>query len=284
MRSAHRSRPERGRCTVTVVPWPGDERIALRPPRILARSAIPLKPIPAAAAEGGGVEPGAVVLDRDARSLRRSTATATRPRLRLGVAGQVAEPLLHDPVDVDLVVLGEGAVDVPDLGGDRESRGRRRLLHERHAARGAAPAGRAGTGAGRRRSCAPPRSPRPPPSEISADLRRGVVAVPQAEQRAVADDDQRLADAVVQLARDALALGLLRLEQAPREGVLLGPPALQARDAPPVGAREQAGQKHHGPGPEPERLPPEGPHADGEGRRRPALQTPSLLAAVTCSV
>jgi hypothetical protein len=99
--------------SVTVVPPPGAERTSSSPPARRARSAIPLSPEPRARAvtvraarERRGVEARPVVADAQLEALP--------VRLELdghgggaGVAADVRERLLEDPVDGRLHVLGE---------------------------------------------------------------------------------------------------------------------------------------------------------------------------------
>src|SRR5262245_54216601 len=78
-RSGRVVRP-RGRSTVTTVPCPGAERMTLFPPRILARSAIPLKPSPPlpedARTAGSNPAPSSSIVISTSPS---RAATATRP-------------------------------------------------------------------------------------------------------------------------------------------------------------------------------------------------------------
>jgi hypothetical protein len=75
------------------------------------------------------------------------------------------------------------------------------------------------------------------------DLLAGLLAIvhrAQREHRPVLDDDQGLAQAVVQLGRDALPFGLLRLDEPPGECLLLRPRPLEPTQTVLVRREQQA--------------------------------------------
>ena len=99
--------------SVTVVPPPGAERTSSSPPARRARSAMPLRPRPApgpslvaSARQRGRVEAGAVVAHVQLEPLVAGL-DVHRDGGGAGVAADVGERLLEDPVDRRLHVLGE---------------------------------------------------------------------------------------------------------------------------------------------------------------------------------
>ena len=106
----------------------------------------------------------------------------------------------------------------------------------------------------------------------------------QEHQRQVLDDDQVLAQAVVQFGGDAFALRLLRIDQLAREGLLRGLRALQLRDAVSDRRARRPRRRRARPASETTTC-----GKTAAARRRAdsvpsVFQTPSLLAAITLKV
>ena len=103
------SRPMR---SVTVVPPPGAERMSSSPPARRARSTMPLRPSPAPPpllaprTTADGSKPCAVVADAQLEALVVDLHLHGHRR-GAGVAADVRERLLQDPVDRRLHVLGQ---------------------------------------------------------------------------------------------------------------------------------------------------------------------------------
>src|SRR5215204_1362028 len=194
---------------------------------------------------------------------------ARAPRAR--VLDDVADALLHDAVEVDLLILGERAVNIVYIVRDAEAVGARSLLQHRldghlqaelvelQGAEVVRDLAHLLDGVRRR-------------VRDFVELFEGplVLSGPaQAQRRAVLDDGEALPDAVVQLGGDALALRLLRADELAREGRLRRPLPLQVRDAPLEAEGDETRDEDEGRGVEPPR-PVEG-RDDDDAQRRAAL-------------
>ena len=226
--------------TWIVVPRPTPARMRSSPPIISTRSRMVVSPSPARR-RLGRVEAGAVVDDRedDAAAPPRQVDGDLR---RARVAGDVGERLLDDPVEVQLVLGGEGAAERDRREPERQAVAERECLRMRpqrrfealtqelgrvgviHQARdrlGDLPDGRMGRRERR--------------AEVVDDGTRR--SLERFEERV--DGPDRMPDVLVELAGEAAALGVQHLEHALAELALgrfhVGPLGDVARDSEHVG-------------------------------------------------
>ena len=189
----------------TSVPPVGSDEIVRRAPMCSARSCMPAMPAPAGSRSGGQA---AAVVAHDQAQAAVDVAQGDEHLRGAGVAHHVGQALLGDAVDHELDLRAHGA---------RRARARAR----RAGSRGPPPrcTASAGRSAGRGR-----RAPRGAARGRCGARRRGCGARPRGPRRAGRrrprrprgrvlelehDAGEDLADLVVQLARDPLALGLL---------------------------------------------------------------------------
>ena len=152
-----------------------------------------------------------------------ASSSRTSARLAPRVAGDVGQRLLGDAVEHELGVAAELRQAGLDVDVDARARSARRRARRARAARSPGRGRRAPPAAAGARSGAPPRGCRgrsPAPRGRRSRPRLGHVAGGAAELQH--DAGQRLADAVVELLRDAQPLALLRGQRAADAVAALG--------------------------------------------------------------